>query len=227
MTKKSKEQFRGFRFEPMGWFSIVVGIIASVLTIFVDHEHSTFYISISIFMLNCGIMEMILGVNGRRSNYIFALMNTIASIFITWIDQFYGNMIISVYYIAICIVGFYSWGKHSDKNKDVIARKLSTKQIIIAAIVFVIAFFGLNLLLEHYNGHSTMLDSATTILIIYASVLGVLRYREQWIIWIVADFLMLLMWITSNNPAIIVTRAFYVLGSIYGYFNWRKFIKYI
>ena len=123
------------------------------------------------------------------------------------------------------IIGFYSWGKHSNKNKDVIARKLSIWQIIVATIAFIIALFGLNFILECCGGHSTILDSAATILIIFASVLGVLRYREQWTIWIIADFLMLLMWINSNNPAVIVMRTFYVVGSIYGYFNWRKFIN--
>ena len=77
----------------------------------------------------------------------------------------------------------------------------------------------------HLDGHSTILDSATTILIIFASVLGVLRYREQWLVWIIADTMMLVMWAPVGNPAVIALRIFYVVSSVYGYINWRKFIQ--
>ena len=176
-------------------------------------------------MLNCGIMEMVMGVKGRRSNYIFALFSAIGSIFVAFSDHFYGNMAINVFYIFVCITGFYLWGKHRDKHKNVIARKLTPWQIIIVALSLTVAAFGLNLLLEHFGGHSTILDSIATVLIIFASILGVLRYREQWLIWFTADVLVLIMWLDSGNPAVIVMRTFFTIGSVYGYFNWRKLLK--
>lgn len=223
--KNQKKKEASFRFRVLDWVCVAVGIVASVITIFTDHDHPQIYIIASILMLNCGVIEVILGVNGRRSNYIFALINAAASIFVAWIDQFFGNALINIYYIPLCIVGFYYWGKHRDSDKYVIARKLTIKQTVIAALVFVLLSAGLIALLDYFGGHSVVLDGMATILIIFASILGALRFREQWIIWIIADVLMLAMWINSNNPAILTMRSFYVLSSIYGYINWRKLVK--
>ena len=223
--KNQKKKEASFRFRALDWVCVAVGIVASVITIFADHDHPQIYIIASILMLNCGVIEVILGVNGRRSNYIFALINAAASIFVAWIDQFFGNALINIYYIPLCIVGFYYWGKHRDSDKYVIARKLTVKQTVITALVFVLLSAGLIALLDYFGGHSVVLDGMATILIIFASILGALRFREQWIIWIIADVLMLAMWINSNNPAILTMRSFYVLSSIYGYINWRKLVK--
>ena len=223
-TKKHSTK-RPFRFNALDWLCIIIGVIASVLTVFADQNHSPAYITVSIFMLNCGILEAILGIRGRRSNYVFTFICALASINIAWIEQFYGNMAINLYFIPLSILGFCSWGKHSDKNKNVIARKLTTQQIIIALVVFATATIGLNLILQHFGGDLTVLDSIATIMIIYASILGVLRYREQWLAWIVADTIALIMWLDTQSPAVLTMRVFFVFSSIYGYINWRRLIK--
>ncbi len=216
---------RRFRFGLLDWLCVAVGITVSIVTILTDQSRPLPYAVASIALLNAGILEVILGINGRRSCYIFALISASVSIFIAQIDHFYGNLLINVYYIPISLIGFYAWGKHSDKNKDVIARKLTTKQIIILGIIFVISSLGLKLILDSMGSHSTMLDGIATIMIVFASLLGVLRYREQWLAWLIADVLLLIMWIGTGGPAIITIRAFFVLSSIYGYINWCKLVK--
>lgn len=214
-----------FQLKLLDWLCIIAGIAISILTVFVDHDHSLVYIIASLFMLNCGVAEMILLVNGRRSNYVFTMLCAIASIWVAFIDQFYGNTVINFFYVIISIIGFYSWGKHSDKDKTVIARRLTTKQIIFLSLALVVSSIGLDVTLRYFGGHSTVSDSVSTILIIFASVLGVLRYREQWITWILADILLLAMWLPIGSPAVIALRVFFLLSSTYGYFNWRKLIK--
>ncbi|MBQ3474398.1 nicotinamide mononucleotide transporter [Candidatus Saccharibacteria bacterium] len=212
-------------FKPLDWFCIIVGIIISILTVFLDHDHSLIYIISSLFMLNCGIIETILLIKGRRSNYIFSLLCALASIFVAFIDQFYGNMAINVYYIFISVIGFYLWDQHIDKNNTVIARKLTLKQTIALVLALIVLSIGLNFILKLFGGHSTVVDSISTLLIIVASILGVLRYREQWLTWIVADALLLAMWVPTGGFTVISLRAFFLLSSFYGYYNWRKLVK--
>ena len=223
--KRQKHPTKSFRFNTLDWVCIIFGLSMSIITPFIDAGHPPVYVIVSIAMLVCGIFEMILGVRGRRSNYIFGLLNTITSFYITWSDHFYGNMLTNIFYLFICIIGFYSWGEHRDKKKDVIARRLTAKQAFITTVAFTLSSIGLNIALKHFGGHSTILDSTSTILIVLASFLGILRFREQWILWTVVNFLTLIMWLETGNPAVIGMRIFYVLGSIYGYINWRNYIK--
>ena len=199
-NKNKNVATRRFRFSPLDWLCIATGVTVSIMTILTDQSHSSTYIAASIILLNAGILEVVLGINGRRSCYIFAAIGAAFSILVAQID-------------------------HSDKNKDVIARRLTTKQIIIVGIIFVVSSIGLKLILDSMGSQSTMLDGIATIMIVFASLLGVLRYREQWLAWFVADVLLLIMWIGTGGPAIIATRVFFVLSSIYGYINWRKLVK--
>ena len=224
-NKNKNVATRRFRFSPLDWLCIATGVTVSIMTILTDQSHSLTYIAASIILLNAGILEVILGINGRRSCYIFAAIGAAFSILVAQIDHFYGYLLINAYYVPLSIIGFYTWGKHSDKNKDVIARRLTTKQIIIIGIIFVVSSIGLKLILDSMGSQSTMLDGIATIMIVFASLLGVLRYREQWLAWFVADVLLLIMWIGTGGPAIIATRVFFVLSSIYGYVNWRKLVK--
>ena len=220
-----KKNKRKFYFKPLDWLCIFAGFTISVLTFFLDQDHSLIYNISSVLMLNCGVLETILLINGRRSNYLFAVFCALASICVAFVDQFYGNMAINVYYVAISIIGFYLWNQHVDKNKTVIARKLTLKQTIVLMLALAVVSAGLNLVLLFFDGHSTVADSISTVLIIVASILGVLRYREQWLAWIAADIIILAMWGPVGSPAVVALRTFYILSSIYGYFNWRKLIK--
>ena len=233
MTKTSKKHqkrqkrnsSKGFHFGPLDWLCVAVGVIASIVTLFVDHDHSPAYLIASILALNSGIFETIYFINGRRASYLFAIINAVASIIIALFGQFYGNLAVNAYYIPLSIVGFYLWGKHSNKNKTVIARRLTPKQLLIFLSAFLILSVGLKITLEFIGGQSTFLDSITTIMIIFASIMGALRYREQWLAWIVINILLLLMFISVNNPAVLIMRVFFLVSSVYGYFNWRKLVK--
>ena len=214
-----------FRFNTLDWLCVAFGIVMSIISVFVDREHSLIYLVVSAVMLICGIMELVLGIKGRRSNYVFAIMSAFATAYVAWNDQFYGNMMINFFYVTISVVGFYLWGKHRDKKKNVIARKLSVFQIIIVGLVFVVSSVGFGIVLWKTGGHAVVFDSMSTILVIFASMLGALRYREQWVLWGMVDTLALIMWIETGNLAAVALRAFYVVGSIYGYYKWRDFIK--
>lgn len=221
--KKLQPKLRGLSF--IDYFSIVIGITASILTIAIEWDHTPIYIMMSVLMLNCGIIETVLGIKGRRSNYIFALFGAIGTIFVAFLDHFYGNMAFNIFYILICFIGFYLWGKHSGRNKKVVARKLSPLQVIVVTLLLTAAAIGLKIALEYFGGYSTTLDSVATVLIVFASVLGTLRYREQWLVWVAADVLILIMWLDTGNPAAIVMRIFFIIGSVFGYINWRKLLK--
>ena len=103
--KRQKHPTKSFHFNTLDWICIIFGLSMSIITPFIDAGHPPVYVIVSIAMLMCGIFEMILGVRGRRSNYIFGLLNTITSFYITWSDHFYGNMLTNIFiYLSVLLV---------------------------------------------------------------------------------------------------------------------------
>jgi len=56
-----------------------------------------------------------------------------------------------------------------------------------------------------------------------ALALRVLRYREQWLLWIVLNIISILLW--ADNTSMYVMYSAYLLNSLYGYYNWSKLQK--
>lgn len=223
-SKNQRHQKRLFNY--LDWFCILIGVLTSIATIFIGNERSPLYIIAGLVALNGGIIGTILGIKGRRSNFIFAVLNALAYGYTAWCNQFYGSAIINILvYMPFSFFGFYSWGKNRNANKEVIARKLSVRQLVFFTMAIITSTIVLNSILILCNGSSTILDSAATVLVFFATILAILRYREQWIVWLIADVLQLFMWTTTNDPAILVMRIFFPLSSIYGFINWRKLVQ--
>lgn len=77
--------------------------------------------------------------------------------------------------------------------------------------------------LQAAGGSSTGLDGLTTIITVAAQILMILRYREQWLLWIGLNILSIFLW--AETPAIYLLYSAYLLNSLYGYYNWTKLVK--
>ncbi len=226
MPKKNKSKTTKIKFNLLDWLCFAISAVVSLIIILFYHENPPFYTFMGIVALNTGVIGTILNIKGYRSNYIFALINAFACFYTSWINHFIGNALMNLaFYGPANLVGFHSWGKHSGKDKKVIARKFTLIQAIAAAFIFIITTILFNVILVALGGSQTILDSATTVLAVFAIILSILRFREQWVFWLLSDILQLIMWTTTNDPAVLALRIFFPLSSIYGYISWRKLIK--
>ncbi len=224
MGKNQKHKKRLFNY--LDWFCILIGVSASIATVLNGGECSPLCLIAGLVALNCGIIGAILGIKGRRSNFIFEILHALTYGYTAWCNQFYGSAVINaLIYAPFSLFGFYSWGKNSNANKEVIARKLSVRQLALLTAVIIVSTIALNGILTFCKGSSTILDSISTVLVFFATVLAIFRYREQWVIWFITNFLQLCMWTTINSPAILVIRIFFLFASVYGFISWRKLVQ--
>ena len=77
--------------------------------------------------------------------------------------------------------------------------------------------------LKTTDGNSVSLDGVTTVMVIAAQLLMLLRYREQWVLWIIINVLSIALW--ADTAAMYIMYAAYLLNSLYGYYNWTKLAK--
>ena len=223
--KKQKQKTK-IKFNLFDYFWFLVGFAISIAAPFIDHEHTAIYIILDIIALNGAIYAEIISAKGHRICYIFSVIGAISYGLVAWMNGFYGGAAINIFFFApVGLIGFYLWGRNSNKKKEVIARKLSLVQIIILIAAIAVSSVGLKLALEHFGGSSTLLDSISTVIVPVASILGVLRYRETWVLWFISDILILIMWTGSTDLPILVQRVFYPIVSVYGFFSWKKLLK--
>ena len=59
----------------------------------------------------------------------------------------------------------------------------------------------------------------------------ILRYTEQWLVWIIINVLSIIMWVLTlgssggNVWSIVIMWTAFLVNSVYGYVNWKKMVK--
>ncbi|OOF36224.1 nicotinamide riboside transporter PnuC [Rodentibacter heidelbergensis] len=174
-----------------------------------------------------GILCVVLVSKGKISNYFFGLIFAYSYFYVAWGQNFLGEMNTVLYvYLPAQFIGYFMWKNNlqNDNGGDsVIAKALSPKGWVALALFIGIGTLLFVQALQAAGGSSTGLDGLTTIIVVAAQLLMILRYREQWLLWIVLNVLSIILW--AETPAMYLMYSAYLLNSLYGYYNWTKLTK--
>lgn len=176
-----------------------------------------------------GILCVIFVSKGKISNFLFGLIFAYSYFYVSLDNKFYGEMTTTLYvYIPAQFIGYFLWKANmqksvEDKIEIVRAKNLTTKGWLTLVSSVVIGSLLFISVLKTTDGNSIGLDGVTTVLVIAAQLLMILRYSEQWILWIVINILSIRLW--AETPAMYLMYGAYLLNSVYGYYNWRKLVQ--
>ena len=174
-----------------------------------------------------GTICVVLVSKGKISNYFFGLIFAYTYFYVAWHQNYIGEMNSVLYiYLPAQFIGYFLWKANMQKeqNSDAVIAKALTVNGWIGLIAFLVIGTLLFVeILNYYGGSSTGLDGLSTIIVVAAQALMVLRYREQWLLWIVLNIISILLW--ADNTSMYVMYSAYLLNSLYGYYNWSKLQK--
>ncbi|HHE8876725.1 TPA: nicotinamide riboside transporter PnuC [Haemophilus influenzae] len=174
-----------------------------------------------------GILCVVLVSKGKISNYFFGLIFAYTYFYVAWGSNFLGEMNTVLYvYLPSQFIGYFMWKanmQNSDGGESVIAKALTVKGWMTLIVVTTVGTLLFVQALQAAGGSSTGLDGLTTIITVAAQILMILRYREQWLLWIGLNILSIFLW--AETPAIYLMYSAYLLNSLYGYYNWTKLVK--
>lgn len=140
---------------------------------------------------------------------------------------FYGNMAVNLAVILpMQLYGAFQWVRTASGD-NVTIRRLSDvhkKYIIYAASALSLLGVGLC-----YSAESNLPihDGVSAALVIVATLLMVLRCKEQWWVWIPYNVLECVMWFFAASAApeilaVFVMRVIFLINSIIGFYNWSR-----
>ena len=171
-----------------------------------------------------GIICVVLVSKGKMVNYLFGLIFAYTYFYVAWKANFLGEMNTVLYvYLPSQFIGYFVWKEHLQKDgtgEAVRAKKLSAKGWIVLVVSLVVSTLLFVQALNAAGGSSTGLDGMTTMITVAAQLLMILRYREQWILWIGLNILSIVLW--AENPSMYLMYGAYLLNSVYGFYNWTK-----
>ena len=220
LEQTKQELFGGWKPFEAAWLLI---FIAAQIGIYIYNPDSILGMVSGVSGIICNVFVS----KGKISNYFFGLIFAYTYFYISLGANFLGEMNTTLYvYIPAQFIGYFLWKANMQKeqNSDAVIAKALTVNGWIGLITFLVIGTLLFVeILNYYGGSSTGLDGLSTIIVVAAQALMVLRYREQWLLWILLNIISIALW--AENTSMYVMYSAYLLNSLYGYYNWSKLQK--
>ncbi|MBN2664594.1 MAG: nicotinamide mononucleotide transporter [Bacteroidales bacterium] len=181
---------------------------------------------LEIFGAATGLLYIYFSIKQNILLWITGLISCSVYIIVFFNSQFYADMALQLYYVVISIYGWFYWSDTKSKSKEVLkVSKTPQREILILSILSVFIFFIIGFFLDKLTDSTIPFgDSLTTTLGIIATWMLAKKYIEQWLIWIIADFIAAgLYFYKELYPTTILYIIFAVMAFI-GYFQWKKSI---
>jgi nicotinamide mononucleotide transporter len=134
--------------------------------------------------------------------------------------------VLQVFYIVIGFVGLYQWvvGQKNNQPKNVI--QSSWKQHVLAIILCLLFSIPFSWwLIEHAGARYGYLDTALTLLSVYATILLVRKDLHNWIYWIVIDVVYVGLYLKSDGLLFALLYFVYAAVAVWGFRQWRSHAK--
>lgn len=145
--------------------------------------------------------------------------------FIFFENKLYADMGLQIFFFIQSFYGLCLWFQRKGDKKINIQTIHFTDWLLVTGAVIIFYFIIYFVLTAFTDASMPVLDSITTSLSIVASYLLAKKKVENWILWLVADFIYVFMY---YEKALFLTAALYLIYlflASYGYYNWRRLMK--
>ena len=207
------------------WLGVATAVILGVAVYGRDNW-------ISIIAALTGVWCVILTGKGKRSSFIFGVVNVVFYAWLAFMVPYYGEVMLNLlYYLPMNFVGFIAWRKHMNKESgEVIKQRLPLKKgvLVYAATAAAIGAYGF--VLQLMGGKLPYIDSMSTVVSVVAQVLSIKRLTEQWVLWIVVDVVTVIMWLVNflqggETLATLAMWSVYLINAIIMFIKWNREAK--
>lgn len=176
-----------------------------------------------------GCISVVLTAKGRWMMYPIGFIQNFTYTVLAFQNKFYGEVMEQLFYVVTMIWGMYAWAKNMNVNddgtQDVKTRKFTAIEWILSIAATLVMTWGFGFVLQRMGAAQAYTDAATNVMALFAQVMMVKRYREQWAWWIVIDLLCIKMWWVAGNWSMVAMYIAWTANCLYGWRNWTKLNK--
>ncbi len=206
-------------------------------------SYETYQIILEIIAMVFGILSVYFSVKKNIWVYPTGIISTALYVYILFVFGLLGDCMINVYYTVMSIYGWILWAKNSEDHVHVEVSWATKKEWIYGSILFVLSLIlvtivyyykpfidnkfsmeNVNLGLYHLDW-ANWLDVFTTSIFLVGMWFMAKRRIENWIFWIIGDFICIPMMIYKGLGITSVQYIVFTVMAFIGYFEWKRTLK--
>lgn len=176
-----------------------------------------------------GLISVYLATKANILTWATGIVNELFLFILFFQVQLYADMLLQVYFFVVTLFGWYHWKKASSENY-IISIDLRTKvwlacTAVITTVVTGFLFSNIHIYMPQYfkiEAAYPFADSFVMVLSIIATVLLARKIIETWYLWILVDFVCVLLFFKKGIVFLGIEYLIFLGLAGYGLFNWKK-----
>lgn len=176
---------------------------------------------LSLFSGCAGVLAVVLCSLKKLSQYIFSFTQLFTYVILAWEQRFYGELAENAFYFVTMLFGIWFWIKgYSREKQEINTLALGRKARVVGMAGMIVLIIGLWLILRLTDDSQPFLDSVSTVPAIIGQTLLILRYRENWICWLIIDLASVWMWWCAGDLCMVSQFVFWSFNCLLGWKLW-------
>jgi len=185
----------------------------------------TFIIVLEFLAFIFGIISVIYAKRENILVYPTGIICTVITIYLLYRAQYFGDMMMNVYYSVMSIYGWWNWSRVKDNHYIILISKTNKKEYLIASFFFlltiVITFSVYKMNLDSLE-IPNYIDIFTSGIFFTAMWLMANKKIESWIFWIIGDIITIPLYSYRGLGILSLQYLIFLILAIQGYYEWKK-----
>ncbi len=200
-------------------------------------SYTTFQIWVETIAAALGVLSTWFA--SKNSIWVFptGIINTILYVYLLFVFNLFGDMIVNFYYFVMSIYGWIHWSGKDNHNiilpitTTTFKEKKVTLFIFLLSVIFVFAVyffyyyqnnqFKISETIQNFTWVN-YIDAFTTSLFFAGMWLMAKRKIENWVLWIIGDIMVIPMFFHKNLAITALQYMIFLILAIKGYQSWQK-----
>jgi len=171
-----------------------------------------------------GILYVILATYERPLCWVFGIVSCACIAWKSFTDyRLMADVGLQIFFIVIGLIGLWNWmiAKDGEGHKPIVT--LFWKKHLFAITVALVMSFPLSWLLIHYaDARYGYVDTALTLLSVWATLLLVRKDLHNWVYWIIIDILYTGLYWRSEGYLFALLYLIFAVISLWGWRKWHQ-----
>jgi len=198
-----------------------------IIDFFIDayRESPTYIIVLEFIAFVFGILSVWFAKKANIWVYPTGIICTVITVYLLYINQYFGDMMMNFYYSIMSIYGWWNWSRKKGDKYIVPISKTNKREKQIGVIMFVgtmiVTYFvykGFGYTLEIPN----YIDIVTSGIFFTAMWYMANKKLENWILWIIADIITIPLYAYRGLGMLSVQYIIFTILAIQGYIEWKN-----
>ncbi|MFN8309044.1 MAG: nicotinamide riboside transporter PnuC [Chitinophagales bacterium] len=171
-----------------------------------------------VVVLNLAYLLLIL--KEVRFGWCFGIAGSALFVYANIRQQLFMDALLNSYYVLAGFYGFYKWKKDTT---DIAVRQWGNAKTMLAVFLCSASGLGMGWLFAQKTGSNwSLADGVVTLLSFLATWMTARKYLENWLVWLVANPLAMVLYYYKGGILYPLLFAFYTILAAMGYYSWRK-----